>query len=124
MMERQRLDDRFAAPSTRFSGGRQPGNSLTPPPPKGGEGVRESHSPEPVRERAEIAAMIRCNFPVCVAFADAVRAVFPDARLTYASESGQQIGTPSPRGIHPVPQRRTGKPIADVDIATWKGRRS
>lgn len=75
-------------------------------------------------ERGKKAAMIRAAFPTCVAFADAVRAVFPDARLTYASESGQQIGSPSPPGIHPVPQPSTGKPIADSDITTRKGRRS
>ena len=46
--------------------------------------------------------MIRCNFPVCIAFADAVRAVFPDARLTYASENGREIGERGPDGVQPV----------------------
>jgi len=53
--------------------------------------------------------MIRCNFPVCVAFADSVRAVFPDARLTYASENGREIGERGPDGVQPVvslPQKR------------------
>lgn len=45
-------------------------------------------------EKAEKAEWVRHHLPTCTAFAQAMRAVFPGCRLTYASEAGHTIGTP------------------------------
>lgn len=122
-MEQALLNEGESKVKSLVSRGRYPGNSLTPPPPKGGEGVRETHSPEPVHSRQEQAARVRAAFPTCTAFADTLRAVFPEARLLYASEGGQSIGTKGPDGVPVVLESKTGKPITDADLIGKRGKR-
>lgn len=82
---------------------RQAGNSPPPPPPLGGGGVDgERHSPLPASsngDREAMAAMVRDAFPVCSAFAAAIRAEFPETRMVFASENGQEIGKRGPDGL-------------------------
>jgi len=51
--------------------------------------------PAPVApSRANAAEWVRQHLPICASFAAALKAEFPDARMTYASEAGHTIGKP------------------------------
>lgn len=82
---------------------RQAGNSPPPPPPLGGGGVDgERHSPLPALAegiREAVAARVREDFPICCAFAAAIKAEFPETRMVFASEAGRQIGKRGPDGV-------------------------
>ena len=69
--------------------------TLSGHPPLGG-GVQERVCPAPVAPaRADAAAWVRDNLPICADFAARCLEAFGEARLLYASENGHTIGKPS-----------------------------
>jgi hypothetical protein len=74
-----------------LSSGAERRNPL-PHPPLGG-GVAEGRVTAPTSDsRQEAAEWVRLNLPICSEFATALKAVFTEARMTYASENGHTIG--------------------------------
>lgn len=87
-------------------------------PPLGG-GVPERMCPAPVAPaRADAAAWVRDNLPICADFAAQCREAFGEARLLYASENGHNIGKPSEPAAYSV----TGDDLPDLQKPT-KGKR-